>query len=99
MKSSETFKNFDEFWPHYVSEHKNMLNKRMHFLGLLIVHLIILYVFGTADFKMLLWVPIVGYSFSWLGHFIAEKNTPATFKYPLWSLRADFKMFYLTLFK
>ena len=98
MKSLKTFKNFDEFWPFYMKEHANKLNRNLHFLGTLLVHIVLFYVFATADFRMLWLVPLVGYGFAWSGHFLVEKNLPATFKHPIWSIMGDFKMFYSTLF-
>lgn len=92
-------KTFDDFWPFYLQEHADPHNRRLHFIGTSIVHLILFYVFATADFKALLLIPLFGYGFAWFGHYALEKNTPATFKYPLWSLMADFKMFYLMLRK
>jgi len=38
-------------------------------------------------------VPLVGYGFAWVGHFVFEKNRPATFQYPFYSLAADWVMF------
>ena len=45
----------------------------------------------------LLAMPLIGYGFAWVGHFFFEKNRPATFKYPLWSLMGDFRLFFETV--
>lgn len=90
-------KSFAEFWPFYLQEHSNQTNRRLHFAGTFLVHLLIIYTFVTQQWSLLWIAPVLGYSFAWVGHFIIEKNRPATFKHPLWSLRGDFKMFYLML--
>lgn len=90
-------KNFEEFWPYYLQEHSNVLNRKLHFIGAFIVHLLLLSFDLTKNLKLLLYIPLMGYGFAWIGHFIIEKNRPATFKHPIWSLRGDFKMFYLML--
>lgn len=90
-------KSFKDFWPFYLSEHSSALNRRLHFCGTFLVHIIVIYALVTQQWSLLWLVPVVGYGFAWVGHFIVEKNRPATFKHPVWSLVGDFKMFYLML--
>jgi hypothetical protein len=88
-------KNFSEFWPFYVREHLDPVNRRLHFTGTLLA--IVCVAWGTAafDWRCFLLAPLFGYSFAWIGHFAFQKNKPATFKYPVWSFFGDFKMFAL----
>ena len=53
--------------------------------------------FVTGSYLWLLAIPVIGYGFAWLGHFGFEKNRPATFTYPIYSLRGDWVMFFQML--
>ena len=91
-------KSYNEFYIFYLSEHSNKTCRLLHFIGTTLVFLL---AFLAIYFnKPLLWifVPIAGYGFAWVGHLIFEKNKPATFQYPLWSLASDFKMYFHILF-
>ena len=48
----------------------------------------------TRSLKLTLIPLVLGYSFAWIGHFGFEKNKPATFIYPIFSLLGDFRMMY-----
>jgi len=88
------FENFRTFYPYYLSEHANRTCRRLHFVGSALVLAILLAVwFGQLPPLGLAAVPLVGYGFAWVGHFVFEKNRPATFHYPFYSLAADWVMF------
>lgn len=97
--SDTGFQSFQEFWPFYLGEHSNGLNRWLHFTGTsLVIALFVLALVMGGDWLWLLAIlPICGYGFAWVGHFIIEHNRPATFKHPLWSLIGDFKMWWLML--
>jgi hypothetical protein len=93
---SERYQTFQDFWPFYLSQHMNATTRALHFAGTAIVCACLL----AAHFVSGLWLalaPVAGYGFAWVGHFFFERNRPATFTYPLWSLRGDFRMFRLML--
>jgi hypothetical protein len=94
--STQRYQTFDEFWPFYVREHSNAGCRALHFIGstLAVAILVGAFVYG---YWLLVVVPVVGYGFAWFGHFVIEKNRPASFKYPLWSFLADWKMWFLML--
>ena len=88
---------FEEFWPYYLGEHRHPKTQLFHFLGTSLAITLAIYAFGSGNFYLLFLVPVVGYGFAWFSHFYFEKNKPASFRYPLWSLRADLKLFALLL--
>lgn len=90
--AEKRFKTFAEFFPFYLGEHAVPLCRHLHFIGTT-AHLAFL---ATAIVTMNPWLalasPLCAYSFAWFAHFVVEKNRPATFTYPLWSLMGDHKM-------
>jgi hypothetical protein len=92
------FKDYEEFWPFYLSQHSKSATRVWHFVGTSFVFLFILLAIATFNFWLLLLAPVTAYSFAWFSHFFIEGNKPATFGHPLWSLRADFRMYRLMLF-
>ena len=86
--------NYSEFYRFYLSEHRNRTCRTLHFVGTFLVFLIAFAAVYLGRPWLWLAVPLAGYGFAWVGHFFYEKNTPATFKYPLWSLASDFRMFF-----
>ena len=85
---------FKEFYPYYLSQHQNPICRGLHFIGTAIVIALAIAAVITFNWALLIFVPIAGYGFAWIGHAFFEKNKPATFTYPLYSLMGDFKMFF-----
>jgi hypothetical protein len=88
---------FDEFWPHYVHAHRNPVNRALHYVGTTAALGSVAAAALTLNPAWLLVAPVAGYGPAWIGHFVFEKNKPATFGHPLWSLRGDFKMYGLAI--
>ena len=83
---------FEEFWPFYVREHAKKSTRILHFIGTTTAVSLAAAGLVTRRPWMLLVAPVFGYGPAWVSHFFIEHNRPATFKYPLWSLKADFVM-------
>ena len=94
---SRLYTNFAEFWPFYLREHSKPRTRALHYIGTSLVVLIAVAALLTARWGWLVALPVAGYAFAWVAHFGVEKNRPATFTYPLWSLAADFRMWGLWL--
>lgn len=87
-----SFASFAEFYPFYLAEHANRTSRRLHVIGTLGAVIQLLVAAVTSTPWLLLSALVSGYGFAWVGHYAFEKNRPATFKYPLYSLRGDFTM-------
>ena len=89
--------NFESFWPHYLREHAKPTTRHWHYVGSTLAILVLLAALVTQNWWALLAVPLAGYFFAWISHAFVERNKPATFTYPLWSLIGDFRMYALFL--
>ena len=97
MKPNERIQTYAEFWPFYLSEHARPLNRRLHFVGTSLALATMAFGVAIGCAWLGLAALILGYAFAWVGHFVVEKNRPATFRYPLWSFVSDFRLWALML--
>lgn len=95
--AEQRYQSFRAFFPFYLKEHSHPTNRRLHFAGTTLVNALIIAAIVQGKPGLLWLMPLAGYGFAWAGHFIVEKNRPATFKYPLWSLMGDYKMYGMML--
>lgn len=91
------YRSFREFYPFYIREHSNRTCRRIHVAGSGLVLVLLAIALLTGNAWWLIGMPLVGYGFAWVGHFFFEKNRPATFTYPAWSLMGDWRMFFETV--
>jgi hypothetical protein len=92
MAQQEEFESFKEFWPHYVAEHSKPATRALHLAGTSLALGCAAALLAKGKWKLLPLALVPGYGAAWVGHFFIERNRPATFKYPLWSFMADYKM-------
>lgn len=88
---------FEDFWPYYVREHSHPANRGLHFIGSTLGVICLALTFVTGNVWLVPAGLVLGYGFAWFGHFFIQRNKPATFKYPFWSLCGDWKMWFLML--
>lgn len=94
MTEPTRYTRFQDFYPYYLGEHANATSRRLHVVGTSLALGLLLTALATANPW---WVGVAllqGYAFAWVGHFFFEHNKPATFRYPLYSLAGDWRMWW-----
>lgn len=87
---------FGEFWPYYVRQHTKPATRLLHAIGSTLA-IVVIGVALAVNPWILVAAPLVGYGFAWYAHFFVERNRPATFGHPFWSLAADYRMLFLMI--
>ena len=92
MTTENRITEYAEFWAFYVGEHRSPFNRFLHYVGSSLGLGLLIAAPVTQIWWLLALAPLFGYGNAWFGHFVVEKNKPASFKYPGWSFISDFKM-------
>jgi len=88
---------FDAFWSVYLREHTRPGCRALHYLAAVAALTIVAVAVMRQHWSLLFAAPVAAYGLAWVGHFTIEKNRPATWAYPWWSLRAEVRMARLAL--
>jgi hypothetical protein len=91
------YQTYHAFFDFYLLEHTKGSTRILHYIGSTLGLMSVLLAVIQAQPLWLLAGLISGYACAWIGHFVFEKNRPATFKYPLWSFIGDYHMYVLWL--
>lgn len=92
--TEKVFTRLRDFYPYYLEEHQNPTCRLLHFIGTTLVFGVLFYGLFSGRYWTLWFIPVLGYGFAWVGHYFFEKNKPATFQYPLYSLASDFILYF-----
>ena len=83
---------YHEFWPFYLQQHAKPDTRLWHIVGTGASSVLLVAALVSFSYELFFAAVAVGYAPAWLAHFAIEKNRPATFRYPVWSLISDYRM-------
>ncbi len=92
--NEERYRSFGDFYPFYLSEHSNKVSRRLHFTGTSIAVALLITAAITHRWWLIAVALVQGYAFAWVGHYFFERNKPATFRYPAFSLMGDWRLWW-----
>ncbi len=92
--NEERYRSFGDFYPFYLSEHSNKVSRRLHFTGTSIAVALLITAAITQRWWLIAVALVQGYAFAWVGHYFFERNRPATFRYPAFSLMGDWRLWW-----
>ncbi|MGB6229921.1 MAG: DUF962 domain-containing protein [Litorimonas sp.] len=93
----KTIDSYAAFWPYYLREHSQPATRAWHYVGTALAIGVLVWIVLSGNWLFLPLALVSGYFFAWVSHGLIERNKPATFTYPLWSLVSDFRMLFCFL--
>lgn len=89
---SSRYRTFHEFYPFYLTQHLNPICRVLHVIGACVSTATLLTALATGAWLVAALSPLIGYAFGWTGHFVFERNRPASFRQPIFSFLGDLAM-------
>ena len=83
----------DDFWPGYVAQHADPTNRRLHFIGNTYLFIGLSAALARRSPGLAAFIIFSAYAVAWVGHFIFERNIPATLHHPILAGVCDMIMY------